>query len=77
MKTPWLGLFGDLDKGISVEDVEELRAALKDAPVETEIVRYAEAGHGFHCDARPEAYNAEAAADGWRRTLAWFGEHLA
>jgi len=77
MRTPWLGLFGDLDKGISVEDVEELRAALKDAPVETEIVRYAEAGHGFHCDARPEAYNAEAAADGWRRTLAWFGEHLA
>ena len=77
MKTPWLGLFGDLDKGISIDDVEELRAALKDAPVETEIVRYAEAGHGFHCDARPEAYNAEAAADGWRRTLAWFGEHLA
>ena len=77
MKTPWLGLFGDLDKGISIDDVEELRSALKDAPVETEIVRYAEAGHGFHCDARPEAYNAEAAADGWRRTLAWFGEHLA
>ena len=76
MKTPWLGLFGDLDKGISVDDVERLRAALKDAPVETEIVRYADAGHGFHCDARPEAYHADAAADGWKRTLAWFDEHL-
>ena len=76
MKSPWLGLFGDQDKGISIDDVEQLRAALKDAPVETEIVRYAEAGHGFHCDARPEAYNAEAAADGWKRTLAWFDEHL-
>jgi len=77
MKTPWLGLFGDQDKGISVDDVEQLRTALKDARVETEIVRYADAGHGFHCDARPEAYNAEAAADGWKRTLSWFGEHLA
>jgi carboxymethylenebutenolidase len=76
MKSPWLGLFGDQDKGISIDDVEQLRAALKDAPVETEIVRYAQAGHGFHCDARPEAYNAEAAADGWKRTLAWFDEHL-
>ena len=77
MKTPWLGLFGDQDKGIPVDDVEQLRAALKDAPVETKIVRYPEAGHGFHCDARPEAYNADAAKDGWKRTLAWLGEHLA
>ena len=77
MRTPWLGLFGDQDKGIPVEDVERLRAALKDAPVETEIVRYPDAQHGFHCDARPEVFNAEAAADGWKRTLDWFSEHLA
>jgi carboxymethylenebutenolidase len=77
MRTPWLGLFGDLDKGIPVEDVEQLRIALKAAPVETEIVRYADAGHGFHCDQRPEAYQPEAAADGWKRTLAWFDAHLA
>ena len=76
MKTPWLGLFGDLDKGISVDDVEQLRAALKAAPVVTEIVRYTNAGHGFHCDARPESYQADAAADGWKRTLAWFKENL-
>jgi len=77
MRTPWLGLFGDLDKGIPVEDVEQLRVALKAAPVETEIVRYANAGHGFHCDQRPEAYQPDAAADGWKRTLSWFEEHLA
>jgi carboxymethylenebutenolidase len=76
MKTPWLGLFADQDKGISVDDVEELRSALKASPTETEIVRYAEAQHGFHCDARPEVYNADAAADAWKRTLAWFDEHL-
>jgi carboxymethylenebutenolidase len=76
LKTPWLGLFGDKDKGIPVEDVESLRTALADASVDGEIVRYADAEHGFHCDVRP-AYNAAAAADGWDRTLAWFGDHLA
>jgi carboxymethylenebutenolidase len=77
MRAPWLGLFGDLDKGIPVEEVEQLRVAIKEAPVETEIVRYANAGHGFHCDQRPDSYVPDDAADAWRRTLAWFGEHLA
>jgi carboxymethylenebutenolidase len=77
MQTPWLGLFGDLDAGIPVEHVERLRKSLDaDAPVDHDIVRYADAGHGFHCDARPDSYNAEAAVDGWQRALAWLGEHV-
>jgi len=76
LQTPWLGLFGDQDTGIPVEQVESLRVAVSAAPVETEVVRYPDAGHGFHCDARPAAYDAAAAADGWRRTLDWFGRHL-
>jgi carboxymethylenebutenolidase len=76
LQTPWLGLFGDLDGGIPVEDVEALRDALKSASVETDIVRYADAEHGFHCDQRP-AYNEAAAKDGWSRALAWFDAHLA
>lgn len=75
MDTPWLGLFGDLDESIPVEDVEQLRKALVDAPVPAEVVRYADAEHGFHCDVR-EAYNAAAAADAWARTLDWFARHL-
>ncbi|MBV9935708.1 MAG: dienelactone hydrolase family protein, partial [Actinobacteria bacterium] len=59
-----------------VADVEQLRDALERAPVDTHVVRYEEADHGFHCDARP-AYNAPAAKDGWGRTLAWFDDHLA
>src|SRR5436190_16346950 len=66
--TPWLGLFGDLDQSIPVEDVELLRDALATAPVPSEVVRYADAEHGFHCDAR-DAYSAAAAKDGWDRTL--------
>jgi carboxymethylenebutenolidase len=75
LETPWLGLFGDEDGSIPVADVETLREALRDAPVDTEIVRYAGAGHGFHCDARGE-FDAAAAADAWNRTLAWFDHHL-
>ncbi len=76
LKTPWLGLYGDLDKSIPPESVEDLRAAAATAPVATEIVRYANGQHGFNCDARPAVYDPEAAADAWGRTLAFFDEHL-
>jgi carboxymethylenebutenolidase len=75
LQTPWLGLFGDLDKGISVDDVEVLRGAVGDAEVATEVVRYSDADHGFHCDAR-DVYHEESAQDAWQRTLDWFATHL-
>jgi carboxymethylenebutenolidase len=74
LATPWLGLFGDLDESIPVDDVEQLRKALTDATVDTDIVRYEDAGHGFHCDQRP-GYVPDAASDAWERTLAWFAAH--
>ncbi len=36
LRTPWLGLFGDRDESIPVEDVEQLREALESAQVPTE-----------------------------------------
>ena len=75
LQTPWLGLFGDRDESIPVEDVEALRAALEEAPVDTDVVRYPDAEHGFHCDARP-SFHADAAADAWQRALAWLERHL-
>jgi carboxymethylenebutenolidase len=77
LKTPWLGLYGDVDKGIPIEEVEHLREAVSGAPVATEIVRYADADHGFNCNDRPSVFNPTAAADAWERTLAWFDTHLA
>ncbi len=75
LQTPWLGLFGDQDQGIPVDDVEALRAAAGRADVETEVVRYPEAGHGFNCDDR-DAFHPSSADDAWARTLAWFSSHL-
>jgi len=77
LRAPWLGLYGDLDQGIPPVEVEALRAAAATSHVATEVVRYPNANHGFNCDARPAAYNAEAAADGTRRALEFFTSTLA
>ena len=76
LQTPWLGLYGDRDQSIPVADVDALREAAARAQVETEVVRYPEAGHGFHCDERAD-YHAPSAADAWARALEFFGRHLA
>jgi carboxymethylenebutenolidase len=75
LRAPWLGLYGDLDEGIPVDQVEQLRAAAAAVAQPTEVVRYPDAGHGFNCDDR-DAYEPAAAADAWQRTLAWFDLHL-
>jgi carboxymethylenebutenolidase len=36
---------------------------------------YAGANHGFHNDTTPR-YDAAAAGEAWRRTLAWFDKYL-
>jgi carboxymethylenebutenolidase len=73
---PVLGLYGENDGGIPLSSVEAMRAALASNgnPSHSEIVVYPGAQHGFHADYRP-SYNAEAAADGWTRLLAWFAAH--
>jgi carboxymethylenebutenolidase len=75
LQAPWLGLFGDLDASIPVEEVEVARAAGKDAAVATEIVRYPNAGHGFHCAPRP-SFEPESAADAWARAVTWLDAHI-
>lgn len=73
--TPWLGLYGDRDETIPMADVERLREAVEASPADAVVVRYPNAGHGFHCDARPGAYAAAPAQDAFGRTLAWFERH--
>jgi carboxymethylenebutenolidase len=76
LQAPWLGLFGDQDESIPVDDVELLRSRLDaDAAVPHEIVRYADAGHAFHCDARG-SYHEPSARDAWRHSVRWLRGHL-
>ena len=76
IKAPWLGLFGGLDKGIPMDQVDELEEAMADTEPVTEVVVYDKADHGFHCDDRNNVFNAEAAADAAARALEFFNEHL-
>ncbi len=75
LKAPWLGLFGDQDATIPVEEVEWLREAAAKADVPTQVIRYPDANHGFHCDAR-DSYHEASAKQAWKETLAWLEKHL-
>jgi carboxymethylenebutenolidase len=69
---PTLAFFGDADPFTPADDIEALRAAWS-GHAEHEIVVYPGAEHGFvHDPARP-AHRPDAAADAWRRTLAFLG----
>lgn len=75
IKAPVLGLYGELDKGISLESVDKMRAALKTAGNKTaEIVVFPGADHGFNADYRP-TYNKAKAEEAWQKMLAWFKQN--
>jgi carboxymethylenebutenolidase len=76
LRAPVLGLYGGKDRGIPVADVEAMQAALKAAQSPSSITLFDDADHGFLADYRP-SFNEEAAQQGWKQALAWFGRHLA
>jgi carboxymethylenebutenolidase len=76
LHAPVLGCYGGKDRGISVETIEQMRAALKAAgKTDCELIVYPEAEHGFLADYRP-SYNQAAATDAWARSRAWFKKYL-
>ncbi|HCX33143.1 MAG TPA: carboxymethylenebutenolidase [Rhodocyclaceae bacterium] len=74
LKAGVLGLYGGKDQGISVEQIERMRAAIAKAGGRSQIHIYPDAPHAFHADYRP-SYRKEAAEDGWKRMLEWFRQH--
>jgi carboxymethylenebutenolidase len=75
LKSPVLGIFGAKDQGIPVESVKAFEAALKELGKPAEIHVYEGADHAF-ANASGGNYNAEAAADAWKRTTAFLKKHL-
>jgi carboxymethylenebutenolidase len=72
---PILGLFGEDDGGIPIEQVREFESILNDLGKDVEVHIYPNANHAF---ANPSGgrYNAEAAEDAWNRTVAFFADNL-
>jgi len=73
---PVLGLFAEKDQFVTPQTARELDAAIKKAGKTSEIHIYPNVDHAFFNDERPDAYNKAAAEDAWRRTLAFFRQHL-
>ncbi len=73
---PVLGFFGEKDQSVKPSTARAVDAAIKGAGKPSEIHIYPNADHAFFNDERPDAYNKAAADDAWRRTLAFFRQHL-
>ncbi len=76
LQAPLLLVYGENDQGVPAAQGRELDQKLRGLGKEVELMVYANAGHAFFNDARPAVYNAEAAADAWRRTLELFRRAL-
>ncbi|MEO7125204.1 MAG: dienelactone hydrolase family protein [Nakamurella sp.] len=76
LRCPWLGMYGDKDRSITTEDVEQLRDTALGTALPTSIVRYPTVGHAFATDPTSPNFDAEAAADAWAHAVGWFDAHL-
>lgn len=80
LKAPVLGLYGGADTGISLESVEQMRAALAKAAPKNPAAKasrfeiYPDAPHAFHADYRA-TYREGPAKDGWEKCIAWFKQN--
>lgn len=75
LKVPTLFIAGERDAWINPEKVNGLRETAKKYNLPVEVVSY-DADHAFFNDTRPQAYDAEAATDAWRRVLEHFRKNL-
>ena len=75
LRVPTLFIAGKRDAWINPKKVNGLIEAARKYDLPVEVVSY-DADHAFFNDTRPQVYDAEAAADAWRRVLELFSKHL-
>ena len=75
LQVPTLFIAGKKDQWINQQKVKGLKDTAAKYNLPVEAVSY-DADHAFFNDTRPEVYNAEAAADAWRRVQEHFGKYL-
>lgn len=73
---PVLGIFAEIDNYAGAEAVAALSAELDKAGKAHEFHTYPGTHHAFFNDTRPTVYNAEAAADAWKRVTGFFAENV-
>lgn len=76
LSAPVIGLFAERDQSVPPDAVRALEETLKEHGKQVETHIYPGTDHAFFNDTRPEVYDADAAADAWRRTIEFLREHL-
>ena len=76
LQAPVLGIYAECDDSVPPTAVHALEEKLKSLGKDVRVHIYPGTDHAFFNDTRPEVYDAEAAADAWRRTIAFFRRHL-
>ncbi|MCC7143709.1 MAG: dienelactone hydrolase family protein [Candidatus Eisenbacteria bacterium] len=71
-----LGFFGARDGSVPRAVADELEAKLRAAGKRVAFHHYAEAGHAFMNDTRPEVYAPDAARDAWSKMTTFFRSEL-
>jgi carboxymethylenebutenolidase len=72
---PVLGIFGDQDESIPVENVTKFEQALNSTGVPNEIYIYEGVGHAF-ANPSGDNYAPEETNDAWENTLAFLKKHV-
>jgi len=68
VKTPTMFVHGENDNDVPIAEAEQFYIALKDAGVETIMIRYPREGHGIR--------ETQHAADLIDRSLSWYDKHF-
>lgn len=76
LSCPTLGIYGDRDEFVPMDDVRALEAGIARAGKGGGVTVYPGAGHAFLNETRPAAYRPDDARDAWAKMVAFFRERL-
>ena len=72
---PVLGIFAELDKGITVSTVHDFENSLNQLKIKNEIIIYPDVDHAFANPSGP-SYAPDASQDAWEKTLDFLNSNL-
>ncbi|KAF6246594.1 dienelactone hydrolase family protein [Nitrosopumilus sp. b3] len=75
IKWPVLGIFAELDKGITVDSVNSFESSLNELEIQNEINIYSGVDHAF-ANPSGERFAPDESQDAWEKTIAFLGTNL-
>ena len=73
---PLLIIYGDKDRSVPLERVQQLEQTLKTLGKDARLLIYPDAPHAFFNNDSKQNYRSDAAKDAWEKTVEFFNERL-